>query len=302
MTYSYVRQAWVAEQINKEVFGIPLISRAAGIPAKTGFTWHRQFCHRLPANKKTPREYERALGILLYEKFPKSINHIAEIFATTPRMIREWEADNRLHWEGSDLKRQTHFLAEYMSTRIDGHFDVDSNQRIILTQGRWPDSSGFDEKFFKIQDILLYFLLETESNFRASRVIKSWVPFAKLMTPMELLEAETDLIVWQGTAIKVPMRGPHKYRYVQCNNNSQYPYSWGDTKPYGPGSLRGVNIGGHYDPSQPLRVMIAKVLEEYGDKTYEDEVLPKVVDLREYAHKQEEERQAKLQLRYKKAS
>jgi hypothetical protein len=189
-----------------------------------------------------------------------------------------------------------------MSTRIDGYFDIDQTGRIVLSRGRWPDSSGFEEKFFKIHDLLLYFLLETESNYRASRVIKSWAPFAKLMTFEELLEAETELLTWQASAIKIPMRGPHKFRYVKYNYDLQFPYFWEDTKPYRPGLLKGVNIGGHYDPSQPLAVKIAEFLDQYGEKIYRDEVLPKVVDLSEYSKKQEEERQAKLQLRLKDAS
>ena len=301
MTYSYVRQAWVEDQINQGIFGITLISRAAGIPEATGKTWLRQASHRLPAHKKMPREYERALGILLLEKYPDSVKQIALMFSTTPRMLEEWEIENRYHWEQSDLKRQTHYLREYLKPQIDEHFSVDDNGKIQLTKGRWPSSTDFEEKFFSMLDVVLYLLIEMESNFRASRVVGSWARFAQFMPPEEVMESEIHRLLWKQCAVHVPIYGPHKNRYLRYNNYPDYPYDRSEVLQYRPGRLRGVNVGGRYDPFTPLRKKIEEFKELYGESSYQEEVLPKVVDLQEFLEAREEKRQNKLKERLKAA-
>jgi hypothetical protein len=281
MTYSYVRQAWVEEQIDKGVFGITTISRAAGITEATGKTWLRQAAHRLPSHKKMPREYERALGILLLRKYPDAKESIANLVFTRPRTLNEWDTEDRLRATSSDLRVQTRAMAIFLKPVIDEYFQCEEN-KIILRKNIMPDSSDFEEKFFDIHDLILYLLLEVESNFRASQVMGSWSIFSKFMDPSEISEAEMERISWRDQAFHIPMYGPHKRRYVLMTDSERFPLDWGDCQKYRPGLLAGVNIGGHYNPSYTLAQRTRDFIDLYDNQTYEEEILPKIEDLFEF--------------------
>ena len=293
MTYSYVRQAWVNQQLLKGVFGITTISRAAGIPESTGKTWLRQGSCRLPSHKKMPREYERALGILLLERYPDSKLQIAKMVFTTPRMLHEWDLENRLHSHTSDLRRQTAQMVIFLRPFLKDYFDREDGGSISLTQGRFPESANFEKKFFEMLDLVLYMIIELESEYRAARVIKSWSKYAEFMSAADLFQAEIDLLRWRESTVHVPMYGPHKHRFVQHNYHPDYPFYWGDTQPYKPGRLSGVNLGGEYDPFRTMRMRIHDFIHQYGMDNYEAEVESKIIDLKAYFERREEQRQEK---------
>ena len=244
-----------------------------------------------------PREYERALGLLLLEKYPDQINQISKIIFTTPRMLKEWDIENRLHWEKSDLRRQTKYMIDFLRPKIGDYFHIDSDGNIQRTNGRLPDSSEFELKFFEMLDLALYLIIEMESNFRASRMAGHWSRLAHLMSPEAFIEAEMESLVWRKEAVHVPMYGPHKYRYVTHNDYEPIPFYWGDALTYKPGSLSGVNIGNKYDPSQSLRQKVEDFIVKYGHGIYENEILPKVIELSDFFRRKEEKRQKALEIR-----
>ena len=297
MTYSYARQAWVEKKIDEGIFGITLISRAAGIPESTGKTWLRQHSNRLPSHKKMPREYERALGLLLLEKYPDQINQISKIIFTTPRMLKEWDIENRLHWEKSDLRRQTKYMIDFLRPKIGDYFHIDPHGKMKETKGQLPDSSEFELKFFEMLNLVLYLIIEMESDYRASRIAGEWGWLAHLMSPEAFIEAEMESLVWRKEAVHVPMYGPHKYRYVTHNDYEPIPFCWGDAQTYKPGSLSGVNIGGEYEPSRSFSQKMEVFILKYGRVMYESELLPQVIELSEYLRKKAENRKNASEIR-----
>jgi hypothetical protein len=244
-----------------------------------------------------PREYERAIGLLLLDRYPDHLDQISRLVFTTSRMLKEWDIENRLHWEKSDLRRQTKCMIDFLRPKIGDFFHIDSDGNMKKTNGQLPDSLEFELKFFEMLDLVLYLIIEMESNFRASRIAGNWGQLAHLMSPESFLEAEIERLAWRKEAVHVPMYGPHKYRYVIHNNYDPIPFYWGEALTYKPGSLSGVNIGGQFNPSQSLRPKKEAFIIKYGKAMYESEVMPKVIELSEFFLKKDEKRKKALEIR-----
>lgn len=279
ITYSYVRQSWVEKQIQEGIFGITLISRVAGIPESTGKTWLRQATERLPAHKKMPREYERAIGILLLEKYPKHLSQIAKMVFTSPRLLQQWVAEDRNHWSTSDLREQTHAMTRHLRPCIDEYFGIDIDGRIYLLKGRWPDSTEFEQYFHEILNLILYFVLELESTYRFNKIASGSRGLSRYLSS-EIDEGFPGLS--RKTFTHVPMYGPHRYRYTTKNQLSSEKMNWENTRAYSSGSLSGVNFGGLYDPSISAIKRLCDFFALYGDDHAEVKVLEEIIELKEF--------------------
>lgn len=297
MTYSYVRQSWVEEQINKEIFGITLISRIAQIPEATGKTWLRQASYRLPPHKKMPREYERAMGILLLEKYPDCLKQISSMVFTNPRTLKEWVTEDRHHWVTSDLRKQTHALIKHLRPQIPEFFALNEKGEIILTKNRWPDSRTFEKEFHEILDLILYFVVEIESNYRFNKISSDFRGLMRLFSP-EMREKYAELPkLGRKASIHVPVYGPHRYRYATKLDADSHRFDWSDTRAYQPGKLRGVNLGGYYDPHQSAHDKLQMLVAKYGDTHQEVQVLADVIELKEFLAQRDAKWQADRQMR-----
>jgi hypothetical protein len=297
MTYSYARQSWVEAKIAQGVFGITFISRIADIPDATGKTWLRQATHRLPASKKMPREYERGMGILLLEKYPKCAEQIAKMVFTTPRMLRQWATEDRHHWQTSDLRQQTHAVAHYFRPLMDEYFGLSESGEIYLVKNQWPDSTLFEKEFHEILDLIAYFVIELEANYRYIKIASdlSWMGRG---FPPELKALWLDVpVIGRESSVHVPMYGPHRYRYTTKNFLDSKRMNWEDALPYTPGGLSGVNVGDLYNPFESALEKLYKFMAHYGDDHKETQVLAEVIELKDFLAQRDQKLQEERRVR-----
>ena len=281
MTYSYARQSWVEAKIAQGVFGITFISRVADIPEATGKTWLRQATHRLPASKKMPREFERAMGILLLEKYPMCVDQIAKMVFTHPRTLKEWVTEDKHHWQTSDLRKQTHAVARHFRPLMDEYFGLRESGEIYLIKNRWPDSTLFEKEFHEILDLIAYFVIELEANYRYIKIASNfrW----RRGFPVELKALWLDFpIIGRESSVHVPMYGPHRYRYTTKNFLDPKRRNWEDALPYTPGGLSGVNVGDLYNPLESALEKLYRFIAHYGDDHKETQVVAAVIELKDF--------------------
>jgi hypothetical protein len=287
----------VEEKIAQGKFGITFTSRIADIPEATGKTWLRQATHRLPASKKMPREYERGMGILLLEKFPTCGEQIAKMVFTTPRMLQQWVIEDRHHWQSTDLRQQTHAVAHYFRPRIDEYFALRESGEIYLVKNQWPDSTNFEKEFHEILDLIAYFVIEMESNYRYIKIASdlSWMGRG---FPAELKALWLDVpFIGRESTVHVPMYGPHRYRYTTKNFLDPKRSNWEDALPYTPGGLSGVNVGGLYNPFESASEKLDQFILRYGDDHKEAQVLAEVIELKDFLAHQDQQLQEERRVR-----
>lgn len=206
--HSYTRREWAMEQMSAGILGRETIASALDIPPRTISSWFRAETRRCPSLLKTPREYERAIAILLYMKFPQCLDQIAKNHQTTPRVITEWYTQVRSTRKHSELIWATRLMMVTLNPYIPEYFTAKGNE-LILIQGRYPHSSRARELIFEVYDEILQEILTHASNLQLDRSMKASGP----------LKLESEVFYMPQFAANNPhipelkrLNGPHLYR------------------------------------------------------------------------------------------
>jgi hypothetical protein len=206
--HSYTRREWAMEQMSAGILGRETIAAALDIPPRTISSWFRAETRRCPSLLKTPREYDRAMAILLYMKFPQCLDQIAKKHQTTPRVITEWYSQVRSTRHHSELIWATRLLMVTLNPYIPEYFTAKGNE-LILIQGRYPHSSRARELIFEVYDEILQEILSHASDLQLDRSMKASGPLK--------LESEVFYMPqFAATNPRIPelkrLNGPHRYR------------------------------------------------------------------------------------------
>lgn len=156
MTYSYATRAWALLHMEKNFFGLQTIATCADVKPKTLQSWFRQDTNRAPDTLKMPREYERAMGILLLDNFPEAIEKIAKQLNTNTRAVLQWRVENRYRPYSSELRRRTHegtkILEKFVLSGIFNH----GKEKYLDNKMLWPDPMLiFRETWLALDAVLL---------------------------------------------------------------------------------------------------------------------------------------------------
>lgn len=158
-------RAWAVEQLARGILGRDAIAFVCGIPARTVGSWARAEIHRTPSLMSTHREYERALGILLYEKFPHQRSYAAEIVNATPRMIQEWRMQvHSLRFQG-EFHWATRLAVVVLNPQIPKYFKVNNGQ-VVQTLSKLPDSLELEDLIWQVYDDILLQMLRRSHEVR----------------------------------------------------------------------------------------------------------------------------------------
>jgi hypothetical protein len=213
MTYSFYLRRWAMERMNENLLGRDAIALVCNVAPRTISSWARAESGLGPYLLSTPRESDRALAILLYEKFPSHLDQVAKICRTTPRAIIEWRMQVRSARYQSELIWATRLALTTLHYRIDEFFEVRNNV-ITLRKGYFPDTELLEEMIFCVYDnILMHILSHTFDHYVRGKVAAlDHVAISLGMAPLVRLERSLTPV------LRRPL-GPHRYRGSRLHDN-----------------------------------------------------------------------------------
>lgn len=170
MTYSYYLRCWAMERMNENLLGRDSIALACGVAPRTISTWYRAETGIGPYLLTTNREGDRAIAILLYERFPNQIDQVARICRTSPRAIREWRMQVRSPRFQSELIWATRLALTTLHHRIDDYCEIQEGQ-VILRKGYLPDYQSLQEMIFCVYDNILMHILSQTLALHAKHIV-----------------------------------------------------------------------------------------------------------------------------------
>ena len=216
MTYSYARRAWALEHFSRGYLGRETIAAGCGVPPRTLGNWLRDSYGKGPGLMKTPREYERALGILLYDRFPNERPSVAKLLHTKVRTIQEWRTQVRMPHFDSELLAATRLAMAILNPSIDEYF-YSSGGEVHLLKERPPDSLLLEELIWQVYDDILNRIID---DIDLRRLNRQWARSAPRLAQGlgEDLQARPYIAIsFPGTPSR--LNGPHKYRgAVVCDD------------------------------------------------------------------------------------
>ena len=167
----------------------------------------------------THREYERALGILLYDNFPHHRHQISSIVKASQRTIQEWRTQLHSPRYQSEFHWATRLAVIDLKFRMKQHFHIIDNQ-IILKAGKLPDSLNLEEMIWQVYDDILVKMLQRTAL----------VHFQQRSTRNK----ELDFVLEVGQYAKplppspIPaltrLNGPHSLRGATLHSNGHIDY------------------------------------------------------------------------------
>ena len=164
MTHSYATRAWAIEHMSNDFFGLQAIASMACVNPRTLQTWFRQEIHRAKLTLKQPREYERAMGIILLDLLPHRDEQIAKLVFTNFRTLREWRVENRYRPLDSDLTHRTFQGVETLRRLVEKKLRKYGRENFLTDKMLWPDPNLIYEKTWKELDYLFYLSLIKQQN------------------------------------------------------------------------------------------------------------------------------------------
>jgi hypothetical protein len=164
MTHSYATRAWAIEHMSNDFFGLQAIASMACVNPRTLQTWFRQETHRAKPTLKQPREYERAMGIILLDLLPNRDEQIAKLVFTNFRTLREWRVENRYRPLDSDLTHRTFQGVETLKRLVEKKLRKFGRENFLTDKMLWPDPNLIYEKTWKELDYLFYLSLIKQQN------------------------------------------------------------------------------------------------------------------------------------------
>jgi hypothetical protein len=140
MTYAFATRSWALAQMHLYIFGRDTIAEACNVPPRTLATWYRSDLGKLPSLLKTPREDQRALGLVLLNRFPEHKEEIAQLVHTKPRTLLEWRQFNNSTQYRSDLFERTRQAFQIYDSVIDQYVVLGIDGALKLIRGKLPDA------------------------------------------------------------------------------------------------------------------------------------------------------------------
>jgi hypothetical protein len=203
MTHSYATRAWAMHHMSNNYFGLQAIARSACVKPRTIQTWFRQETHRAKPNLKQPREYERAMGIILLDLLPHRDGQIAKLVFTNARTLREWRIENRFRPYESDLTLRTLEGVAILQPLVNEVLEKFGQENFLADKMLWPDPNLIYENTWKELDTLFYQDLIQQQNVSLS----------------------SRKILKGGPSHKIKKRvfvGPHFMRYTEISREGQH--------------------------------------------------------------------------------
>jgi hypothetical protein len=203
MTHSYATRAWAMHHMSNNYFGLQAIARSACVKPRTIQTWFRQETHRAKPNLKQPREYERAMGIILLDLLPHRDGQIAKLVFTNARTLREWRIENRFRPYESDLTLRTLEGVAILQPLVNEVLEKFGQENFLADKMLWPDPNLIYENTWKELDTLFYQDLIQQQNVSLS----------------------SRKILKGGPSLKIKKRvfvGPHFMRYTEISREGQH--------------------------------------------------------------------------------
>ena len=203
MTHSYATRAWAMHHMSNNYFGLQAIARSACVNPRTIQTWFRQETHRAKPTLKQPREYERAMGIILLDLLPHRDGQIAKLVFTNARTLREWRIENRCRPYESDLTLRTLEGVAILQPLVNEVLEKFGQENFLADKMLWPDPNLIYENTWKELDELFYQDLIQQQNVSLS----------------------SRKILKGGSSHKFKRRvfvGPHFMRYTEITRGGQH--------------------------------------------------------------------------------
>ena len=221
MTYSYYLRRWAMERMNENLLGRDAIALVCGVAPRTISSWMRAEQGVGPYLLATHRESDRAIAILLYEKFPSQLDQVAWLCRTTPRAIIEWRMQVRSMRYKSELIWATRLALCTLHYRINEYFELRDGV-IVEKKGYFPDSESLREMIFSVYDNILMEILSRSVNVYLSRD-RAFIDRLSMEVGMA---PSSKLSVSLIPSLKRPL-GPHKYRSARLHSDGHVDYDQG---------------------------------------------------------------------------
>jgi hypothetical protein len=218
MTYSYYLRRWALEKMNENLLGRDTIALVCGVAPRTISTWTRAEQGVGPYLLATHRESDRAIAILLFEKFPTMLDQVARLCRTTPRAIIEWRRQVRSARYKSELIWATRLALTTLHYRLDDYFEIKDGV-IVQTKGHFPGSEPLQEMIFFVYDTILLHVLARSVNEYVERRV---APIDRIAVRVGMGPGPR-LASSHIPSIKRPL-GPHKYRGARLHSDGHVDY------------------------------------------------------------------------------
>ena len=204
MTFSYAVRAWTMEQMSMDYFGINAIATGACVNWKTVEAWFRQDTDRAKLMMKTPREYERSMGILLYEECPKELALISKLVYSKPDSLQQWKTDNYSKPLSSDLLERTFQGVYKLRTLVKEGLGEHGESEYLKNRMLWPDPRTIFERTWRELDSLMTIHVDQLFAWRINDISEEPIPEIASRRPKNF-------------------RGPHRNRYSEFNGKYLFP-------------------------------------------------------------------------------
>lgn len=203
MTHSYATRAWALHHMSNDYFGLQTIASMACVKPRTLQSWFRQETRRTKFSLKMPREYERAMGIILLDLLPYQEELIASLVFTNIRTLKEWRVENRYRPFNSDLTHRTSEGVVILQPLIEKNLKKYGQEKFLADRMLWPDPNLIYEETWKELDELFYQdLVEQRKRYLRSTMKSKIGPSHKIK--------------------KRVLVGPHFMRYTEITREGQH--------------------------------------------------------------------------------
>jgi len=203
MTYSYATRTWAITHMSNDFFGLHTIARAAGVKPRTLQSWFRQETHRAQLSIKMPREYERSMGIILLDLFPKDIETIAKLTFTNSRSLLQWRLENKNCHASSDLRYRTFKAVALLKPIVAQLIRKHGKNKMLESKMLWPDPYLVFERTWLELDLTLIYTLFKVFDWRYYKDNEETAALSKMKKPKTMI-------------------GPHSTRYTEITNEGQH--------------------------------------------------------------------------------
>jgi hypothetical protein len=203
MTYSYATRTWAITHMSHDFFGLQTIARAAGVKPRTLQSWFRQETQRAEFTLKMPREYERAMGIILLNLFPAEMETIADLTFTNPRSLMQWRLENRTCPLSSDLRHRTFQGVSKLEPFVAKAVKKHGKKKFLTNKEFWPDPYLIFERTWVELDMIFFITIYRLYDWRYFKKYNPEFASKKLKKPKVMV-------------------GPHSTRYTEITSEGQH--------------------------------------------------------------------------------
>jgi hypothetical protein len=203
MTHSYATRAWAMHHMANDFFGLQAIASMACVKPRTLQSWFRQETRRAKLSIKMPREYERAMGIILLDLYPSHEDQIASLVFTNVRTLKEWRVENRYRPLNSDLTHRTSEGVVILLPLVKKSLKKHRLEEYLTDKMLWPDPNLIYEKTWNELDEIFYGALIKQQ-----------------LRNMSIASGRNDIFLRKFE--KRVYVGPHFMRYTEIGREGQH--------------------------------------------------------------------------------